>query len=199
LLVSVAGDGSMWDDALMTSDATTPSAYASDNRWALIRQFGLTCHAVVDVRKKQPAGVAEAMTNSICDNVVLGDRFGVFLAEGFDKDSRRVELRRLIDIGVTLLSMEADSRGLVAGDDLTGIFTPSAMSDIVARVEPTRQLQAYVLTFVYPVEWVLSLTGAEILLLVGLVEGARRIIPVSVMTNVLVAGVDGELAKALLG
>lgn len=172
--------------------------------WALFRKFGLTCCDVVDMMPRSQSGFVSAVLKALVekeyDKVSSIDRYSMFFDADLSDEARRVELRRLLDIGVKLLTLTAvtEDSSKVDRSLLLKRINETAREEFLSRVSRSSQLSALTLALVYPVEQVAELSDEEITQALGAVEVASYFITWDALLMMSTKDIDTGLIGMLL-
>lgn len=170
----------------------------SEEPWSPFRQFGLLCYEVMEIGQMLNSSSMwdELFEKQYYVKVTQDDRYRVFFDPTTSDETRRTRLRRLILLGVRLLT-KADNAG-VSREDMKERIDALSVDGLLLKVNHLRQMDAFVLTLVYPVEQVVLLTDDEVVESLRLVENIEQLIPASILFRILNQGIDNELVSALL-
>jgi len=176
--------------------------------WALFRKFGLTCCDVVDMMPRSQSGFVSAVLKALVekeyDKVSSIDRYSMFFDADLSDEARKVELRRLLDIGVKLLTLtltfevDAEDSSKVDRSSLLKRINKTAREEFLSRVSRSSQLGALTLALVYPVEQVAELSDEEITLALGAVEVASYFVTWDALLMMSTKDIDTGLIGMLL-
>jgi len=172
--------------------------------WALFRKFGLTCCDVVDMMPRSQSGFVSAVLKALVekeyDKVSSIDRYSMFFDADLSEDARKVELRRLLDIGVKLLTLTAvtEDSSKVDRSSLLKRINKTAREEFLSRVSRSSQIGALTLALVYPVEQVAALSDEEITLALGAVEVASYFVTWDTLLMMSTKDIDTSLIGMLL-
>lgn len=175
------------------------------DEWTLFRQFGLSCYKVVDSPRQNagrdaPSGVLAILAKNEYDKVATDYRYQAFFADSVSQDARQMELLRLVDIGVKLLSLtlDAEDSSRLDLEPLMERINMTTRQEFYSQVGLPSQLGAVVLTLAYPVESVVSLTDDEIVSALSIIQNVEHFLTWDALLVFLAAGVDGDLTGMLL-
>jgi len=173
------------------------------DEWTLFRKFGLACYTVVNMARSQystPADVLVTLSENEYGRVLRDNRYSKFFDADLSEDARRVELRRLFDIGVKLLTLTLDANDTSKSDlgDIMDKLNDTTQEGFRSEVGLRSQLGALTLTLAYSLEQVASLTDDEVTVAVGIVESVPHFVRWDVLTKLSATGVDGDLTAMLL-